>query len=152
MDNDNPVEDTPIVDWATFYANSTTLELIRAMHKVRKQKDDLDYELKSTTAELEFLAKIAIPEKFAEEQIKNMNVDGIGRVGLRADAYASIKAGLKEKAFEWLSDIGSGDLIQPQVAPSTLKAFLKGRLKAGEDIPEELFNFSPYQTATITKV
>jgi hypothetical protein len=80
-----------------------------------------------------------------------MNIDGVGRISLRADIYASVKSGMKETAYTWLSDVGAGDLIQDSVPPSTLKAFLKNRLKAGEDIPEDLFNVTPYQQATLTK-
>jgi len=144
-------ESNPVSEFQKFYEDYTTLELVRKMKSLREQKDTMDTELKGVTAEYEFITRIAIPEKFTEEGIKNMNVDGVGRVGLRADIYASVKAGAKADAYQWLSDIGSQDLIQPAVAPSTLKAFLKDRIKAGLDIPEEFFNCTPYQMATITK-
>lgn len=133
------------------YESMTTLELIRAMAKVRAEKDNLDMELKGVTAEHEYLSKIAIPEKFAGEGIKNMRVEGIGRISLRPDIYASVKAGRKERAYLWLKDIGSGSLIQDSVPPSTLKAFLKARIISGDEIPEDLFNATAYTVATITK-
>lgn len=137
--------------FAQLYSGHSTVELIKAMARVRKEKDDAEDVAKGIGREYEFLSKVAIPEKFAEEGVTIMKVDGIGRVNLAADIYASIKAGMKEKAYLWLSDIGSADLIQAAVPPSTLKAFLKSRIKAAEDIPEDLFNCTPFQQARITK-
>jgi len=145
-------DDTEFGKWAEFYKDHSTMELIRAMAKIREQKDALDEELKGTSREYEYLSKVRIPEAFDNDGIKNMNVEGLGRISLRPDIYASVKAGTKQAAYTWLSDIGSGDLIQDTVNPSTLKAFLKGRIKSGEDIPEEYFNVTAYQQATITKV
>ena len=148
----NEESDGEFAAFAKLYSEHTTLELITAMARLREQKDNADEHAKAVAREYEFITKTAIPEKFAEDGIKNINVEGIGRVQLRADIYASVKSGAKEKAYAWLSDIGSSDLIQPTVPPSTLKAFLKNRMKAGEDIPEELFNVNAFQQASITKV
>lgn len=147
---DESVEN-PYDAFQKLYEGHSTIELIAAMARVRKQKDDLESEVSGIGKELDYLSKVLIPDRFMEEGIRNMNVEGIGRVGLRADIYASIKSGAKDQAYSWLGDIGSGDLIQPGIPPSTLKAFLKARLKAGEDIPEDLFNVTPYQMAMITK-
>lgn len=137
--------------WQEMYGHMTATELCRAMAKVREQKDDLEAEAAGVAREHEWLSKVAIPDKFAEDGIKNMNIDGIGRINLTADIYASVKAGKKEEAYQWLQDVGSGDLIQPSVPPSTLKAFLKGLVKKGEEVPDSLFNCTPYQMARITK-
>jgi hypothetical protein len=136
---------------AALYEGHSLTELIGAMHRLREQKEALELEIKGVNREYEYVSRTLIPEKFNAEGIKKMDVTGIGRVSLRADIFASIKSGQKESAYQWLSDIGSGDIIQPAVAPSTLKAFLKNRLKSGEDIPEEMFNVTAYQQATITK-
>lgn len=134
-----------------FYGGYTTIELIRKMSALRRSLDDAKAEVSGLEAETRFLGEVAIPEKFAEDGVKNMNVDGIGRINLRADIYASVKAGQKDAAYTWLGDIGAGDLIQPSVNSSTMKAFLKNRLKLAEDIPEDLFNVTPYTLAVITK-
>jgi hypothetical protein len=149
--DDEVKKDQEFNEFMEFYREYDTLELIRAMAKIREQKDAIESEAKAVAREYEFLTKVKIPEAFDNDGIKNMSVDGIGRISLRTDIYASIKAGHKEEALQWLSDIGSEDLIQPTVNSSTLKAFLKGRIKSGEDTPEEFFNITPYQQATITK-
>lgn len=146
------VQDGELAKFAKLYEGHSITELIQALARVRKEKDDAEEEAKTAGREHEYLSKMLIPDRFAEAGIKNMTVEGIGRVNLTADIYASIKAGAKEDAYTWISDIGSGDLIQPSIPPSTLKAFLKNRIKAGEDIPEEYFNCTPFQQARITKV
>jgi hypothetical protein len=138
-------------EFQDFYKDYETMDLIRAMARLQEAKDNIDAELKGVNREYEYLTKVKIPEAFENDGIKNMSLDGIGRVSLRTDIYASIKAGHKEEALRWLSDIGSESLIQPTVNSSTLKAFLKIRIRKGEDTPEELFNITPYQQATITK-
>jgi hypothetical protein len=149
MDEDKEVG--AYAEWQEFYKEYGTIELVRAMNKIREQKDALELELKETNREFEFLSKVKIPEAFENDKIKNLSVEDIGRISLRTDIYASIKAGHKEEALRWLSDIGSENLIQPTVNSSTLKAFLKGRIRNGEDTPEEFFNITPYQQAVITK-
>lgn len=137
--------------WQEFYSSYTSVELGKRFHKLRKEKELAEASLGDLNKELEFLAKVAIPEKFTDEGLKNLNLEGIGRISLRADIYASIKAGQKDAAYTWISDIGAGDLIQDSIPPSTLKAFLKNRLKAGEEYPEDLFNVTAYQQATLTQ-
>jgi hypothetical protein len=152
MSEENSVEEEfDFAKMAKFYEGFNLVDLIRKMRELRIQKDNMEAELKGIGRELEYVSKNLIPERFNAEGIKKMDVEGVGRVSLRADIYASIKSGQKTTAYQWLKDIGSEDLIQPAVAPSILKAFLKDRLKSGEDIPEDLFNVTPFQSATITK-
>ena len=151
FDDDDSSGSNSFEKFDAMHKDKSTMELIQTLSRVRSEKDALEEELKGVTAEHKYLATVLIPDRFAAEGIKNMSVAGVGRISLRGDIYASIKAGKKPELFDWLRDIGSGDLIQDAVAPSTLKAFLKGRIKAGDEFPEELVNVTPYQTATITK-
>jgi hypothetical protein len=57
----------------------------------------------------------------------------------------------KAEFFDWLRDNGRGDLLQENINPSTLKATVKGLVKNGEEIPEDLLNVSPFTRASITK-
>ena len=80
-----------------------------------------------------------------------MKVEGVGRVGLTSDLYASIAPDQKGAAYEWLSDNGHGDVVQPTVNSSTLKALMKSIIKSGKEIPSELFKVTPFTRASITK-
>lgn len=99
------------------------------------------------------LVRIGImPERMDEEGFDSMTVTGVGRVTLTADVFASIAKGMKPLAFEWLGDHGHGDLIQPTLNASSLKALAKRMLKDGDPLPEDYFNVSPVTRASITKV
>ena len=97
------------------------------------------------------IRKVKIPALMEEMGLDGTKVTGIGRISLRQEAYASMNKERKPEAYAWLEENGHGDLIQPTVNGSTLKAFLKEQVKKGEIIPDELFNFTPYEMATITK-
>jgi hypothetical protein len=82
-----------------------------------------------------------------------MTIDGLGRLGLTSDVFARIVTERRADAYQWLSDHGFGDLIQPTVNSSSLKATMRKLIKDGkESIPDDLFIVTPYQRASITKV
>lgn len=93
----------------------------------------------------------AIPNTMDAEGIDHITYDGIGRVGLTGDMFVSIKPGMKEQLFAWLKSRKLGSLIQPAINGSTLKAFIKGRVKNGEELPSEYCNITPVTRASITK-
>jgi len=129
----------------------TTLEVIREMHALRGAKDAADLIAKELGRRFDYLRLALVPERFDAEGLKNIKIEGIGRVGLRGDIYASIKPGMQDEAFQWLDDNGRGDLVKKTVNSSSLKATLKKYMEEGEDIPENLFKAEPYTMATITK-
>lgn len=92
-----------------------------------------------------------IPEKMDEQGISGAKFEGLGRLTLTSDVHASIKAGMKPQAQEWLDDHGHSDLVQETVNSSSLKALAKVYIKQGENLPEEFFNVSPITRANITK-
>jgi len=133
------------------YDGMSLMELIREMRRVQLAKDDTEAELKRHNKVFDFLRITKVPQMMEDEGIRNLNVEGVGRVSLTADMHVSIKEGQKETFYEWLRDNGRADLIQPNVNPSTLKATVKNMVKEGEVVPEEMLNVSPYTRASITK-
>lgn len=139
-------------DYRNFVGSYTLNEMIEEMHEVAKVKEKLEAQLAEVNKAYDFLRITLIPEKMNSDGVRTVTLGNIGRVSLTADVYASIVAGMKEDAYNWLQDTGHGDLIQPYVQPSTLKAMLKKALEKGEDIPETLFKVTPYQRASITAI
>lgn len=133
------------------YSHLDTLSLIREMKSVQVEKDSVDELLSALNKRYDYLRLKAIPDRFDNEGITNMKVEGVGRVQLTADLYASIKSGKKEEAYQYLSDTGHGDVIQPSINPSTMKATIKAMIQKGEEVPEELFTVTPFSRASITK-
>ena len=131
------------------YGTLSLHALADLMKVMREEKDEVEAQLKIINAKYDVLRLESIPNKMDEEGVERVSYEGIGRVGLTADMYVSVadKPGL----HEWLEDNGFGDLIQPVVNASTLKAFIKGRMKDGKEVPAEYVNVTPFTRASITK-
>lgn len=133
------------------YDGMSLIELIKEMRRIQTEKDEVESDLKQYNKHFDFLRITKIPQVMEDEGIKNMNVEGVGRVSLTADMHVSVKAEMKEAFYLWLRDNGREDLIQPTVNSSTLKATVKNMVKKGEEIPDDLLNVSPFTRASITK-
>ena len=125
-------------------------DLARQMKEIGKRKDELEEQLKSVNKEWDEIRKVKIPEAMAaiDPDLSKVSIAGLGTVYLRTDIYAGIRD--KDIAFQWLEWNGYQDLIQPQIHPSTLKAWMKEQLKEGIDLPE-CFKFEAYSYAVILK-
>lgn len=133
------------------YKGMATLDIVRAMDQIQKDKDAADEVAKQIGKEFDFLRLKMIPTRFEEEGIENLKVEGVGRVSLTGDMYVSILADNRDKAYEYFRDIGKGSLITESINSSTLKATVKAMIKSGEEIPEELIKVTPFTRASITK-
>ena len=133
------------------YDEMPLIELIKEMRVIQGEKEALEEELKDLNKHFDFLRITKIPQMMEDSGVKNINVEGVGRVSLTADMHVSVKAEMKEAFYLWLRDNGREDLIQPTVNSSTLKATVKNMVKKGEEIPDDLLNVSPFTRASITK-
>lgn len=125
--------------------------LVEEFSKLKSEKDLLEEQLSNINKRIEILARQEIPNAMDEAGIHNVNFEGIGRISLRADVFASISSDNKEAAYEWLEATGRGSLIKPTVNSSTLRAAIKAWILEGEEIPEDLFKVTPYTQATLTR-
>lgn len=132
-------------------ADMPTLDVVREMRALRDAKDAADLVAKELGRRYDYLRLALVPERFDAEGLQNLKIEGVGRISLRGDIYASIRPGQQDDAFQWLDDNGRGDLVKKTVNASSLKATLKTMMQNGEDIPEDLFKAEPYTMATITK-
>lgn len=133
------------------YQTWELLPLIKEMKEYAAKKEALEGELKIINARYDVLRLEVIPERMDSEGIENLKVEGIGRVSLTADMFVSVKGGAKQGLFDWFNSNKLGDLIQPTVNASTLKAFVKRRIKEGKDYPIDFLNVTPITRASITK-
>ena len=130
------------------------LNLKQMAEFMRDTREALD-EAKAKVTEIQRLydqlRKQDIPVKMEEMGIDNVKITGLGRLGLRAEAYAGFQPGKKEEGIAWLEENGHADLVKEDVNASTLKAFLKEQFRNGEVLPDNMFKLEPYMMATITK-
>lgn len=149
-DGSNPVDDRK-QQYRDEYAGLDLLTMIAKMKEVSAIKEKQEDKLKNINAAYDVLRLELIPAKMEEEGIERLSVAGIGRVSLTGDMYVSTRKDHIEEFYGWLRDSGLGDLIQETVNSSTLKAFVKKRIQAGEPVPEDFVKVTPFTRASITK-
>lgn len=126
-------------------------ELARELSNLKSAKDKIEEELSTVNKRIEILARQEIPEAMDEAGVQNVKFEGIGKIYLKGDVFASIPAESRDAAYEWLELTGRGSLIKPTVNSSSLKAAVKEWISQGEEIPEELIRVTPYTQAVLTR-
>lgn len=127
-------------------------DLVLAMQKIQARKVAVEADLKNVNAEFDVLRFELIPEKMDEDGVERISYDGVGRVSLTGDLRVHTPAGAKAHLFAWFKKHKLADLIVPTVNSSTLKSWVKQRIKEGKELPPgEMLNVTPITRASITK-
>lgn len=121
------------------------------MKELQATKDDLESQLTIINKELDVIRTKKIPELMESMELRNVTIEGLGRVQLAADIYASTREGQKEAAMNWLRDLGYEGMITETYNASSLKALFRRLMVDGADIPEDIFNVQPFMRASIIK-
>lgn len=122
------------------------------MQVLQEEKNALEADLSAVNKELDTIRTKKIPELMESMELRNVTIEGIGRVQLAADIYASTREGKKDAAMQWLRDLGYDNMIQETYNSSSLKALLRRMLAEGIDVPDDIFNVTPFTRASIVKV
>ena len=122
-----------------------------SMKDLQAQKDALEEQLSGINKALDVIRTKDIPELMELLGLKNATFDGIGRVQLAADLYASTREGKREAAMQWLRDCGYDDMIIETYNASSLKALFRRQIAAGAEIPDDIFNVHPFIRASVVK-
>lgn len=132
-----------------------SLDQLRAycaeMKRIQEEYDSTSARKTELGEQLDELRLRKIPELMESMEIKNATYEGIGRVQLATDLYASTKAGQKEQAMVWLRDCGYADMITETYNATSLKALFRRQIAEGIEIPEEIFSVQPFIRASIVK-
>lgn len=126
-------------------------ELARELSQLKTEKDSIEETLSAINKRIEVLARQEIPEAMDEAGVQNVKFEGIGKIYLKGDVFASIPAEARDAAYEWLEATGRGSLVKPTVNSSSLKAAVKEWIAQGEEIPEDLIRVTPYTQAVLTR-
>jgi len=122
-----------------------------SMKELQDQKDKLEEQLSGINKALDVLRTKEIPELMESLGLKNATFEGIGRIQLAADIFASTREGKREAAMGWLRDCGYEDMIVETYNASSLKALFRRQIAQGVEIPEDIFNVHPFIRASIVK-
>lgn len=95
------------------------------------------------------LAYETIPTLFTNQNIKTINVVGLGTVTVSVGWRATMLN--KEKGMEWLRETGNSGLIIETVSAQTLGSFAKEETLAGKPLPDDLFKVGTVQFVSIKK-
>lgn len=125
-------------------------ELCREFGALRAVKADIELIDKEIGRRYDFMRLALLTERFDAEDVKNLKIDGVGRVNIQGDVYVSVLAKDREALYDWLRDEGKGDVVKETVAHPTLKAMMKARLEAGDEIPA-CVKCEPYSFVKITR-
>ena len=124
---------------ATHYKNLVDLEnLIEALRlKVYHIKEGYQFHV--------------LPRLFHEASTDTTKTLNGYTISMADDLSVSIPADRKPDAYDWLEQNGYGDIIQSTVNSSTLKATMKGILKDGLVVPEDVFKMTVLRRYTVRK-
>lgn len=93
-----------------------------------------------------------LPTVFDHDGVTSIPLAEGYRVGVSAQFRASIKAGQKDAAYDWLVKHKLQDLITPTVNASSLSSTAKRMLEdENKELPSELFNVALVPTTSVTK-
>ncbi|CAB4168799.1 hypothetical protein UFOVP580_49 [uncultured Caudovirales phage] len=92
-----------------------------------------------------------IPEMMESLQLKTATFAGLGRVQVAPDLRASTRKGMKPAAMQWLRDQELDGMISETYNATSMKALLRRMIVDGVDIPDDIFNVTPFSRASIVK-
>ena len=96
------------------------------------------------------LSREQVPEVMRAHNIKNITIEGVGRVTLGTRWSASMPD--KQAGFEWLRANEHGGVIQETVNAQTLGALAKELNNEGTELPAPTFTTNIMTYTSITKV
>ncbi len=131
--------------------NSSFKELALEMYTLKSRIDALGKEKSALQHDFDLLRHKIVPDKLEEEDMQNITVKGIGRLGATPQLRVSVLAENREKLQSWMCENGFEDLVGSTINSSTLKGWVKEQMTAGNEIPEDLIKIDPFMMATLTK-
>lgn len=152
LDEETNVYAAAMREFEELYKDQTLEQLCNSYKEARDGKAELKKRHTRAQAAYDLLSTKLIPDAMEKAKVSSVTFKGVGRVSLTADVLVSAKSGMKDKLFGWLKKHKLGDLIQDTVNSSTLKAFVKARIKDGKDYPTEFLNVTPVTRTSLTKV
>jgi len=130
-------------------------ELVAAMMLAQDHHKELKRQTSEAWDDVCIIARQIIPERMDADQIQNITVilpDGSKKQLLVMD-QVSVKTPPENKGalWEWLREHDAAEIITETVNSSTLAAFVRQQMKAGDEYPVDICEVSSYATASLRK-
>lgn len=121
------------------------------MVDLQEKKAALTAQITEIERDLDLMRLIRIPETMDFLGVKNCTFEGIGRVQLASDLYASTRKDKKDDAMQWLRDLGYEGMISETYNAGSIKALFRRMIEDGKPIPDDIFSITPFIRASIVK-
>ena len=130
-------------------------ELVAAMIAAQENHKQMKDATSAMWDEVCLVARKIIPERMDNDQIQNITVilpDGSKKQLLCID-QVSVKTPAENKGalYEWLHEHDAESIISETVNSSTLAAFVRQQMAAGDDYPVDICEINAYSTASLRK-
>lgn len=143
MNDFDETEEQPLRNPAYIkYDTMTLVQLGEAMVKVGAELEAAK-EVKTTLEkEYDFIRTVKIPPALEESGMKNFRLDNGKGIRVQDEVFVSLRAENFQNMKVWLQERGDDSIIKETINPSTLKAFITGKIKDGKEYPADLVNVS----------
>ena len=161
-------------------SKSALTGLVTQLYEAEADVARLDDELKAAKKRVVNISEEQLPEMLQDMGLEEGTVEGGLSIAIEEKVHASPKKDNREKVYDWLEEHGHGGLVkrtgvftvgrneekkfrrwlksiktyagvfQRKVEPATLTKFVNDQLKAGTDIPMELFGAYTRRAAKVT--
>jgi len=137
-------------DTSEVVATRSHIDIIKHFNQVRLMNEQIK-EAREALGEIErVLSQEQVPEVMREHNVRNITVEGVGRVALSNRWSCSMLD--KELGMDWLRNNGNESLIIETVNSSTLAAFARNMTETeGKELPTDVFKTSVMTYTSITK-
>lgn len=125
-------------------AAERALAAAREMSRLRREKRDLEEQLKEVRSRYDELRKDRLPELLHAAGLvtpdgrASLTLASGEKLHLQSDLHVSVRKLDEPAFFTWLREQGEGALIKETVHYQTLRAWARERLSHGADVPEQV--------------
>lgn len=122
------------------YDGMSLVELGQAMEEVGKLLDEAKDRKTELEKEYDFIRTIKIPPALAESGMKNFRLSSGRGIRVQDELFVSLRGESFEDMKHWLQERGDASIIKETINPSTLKAYIKGKIEGMQEYPADLVN------------
>lgn len=133
------------------YEQHTVVEMATRLKELKTQLEQASAIKTHIQKAYDYLSISVLPDRMDEEKIKTLKIIDVGRLQAKPDIRCNVLAKNREAMKQWLTDNGHGSMVSSTINSSSLKAFIKERIKEEKPYPEDLLNVEAYSRATVVK-
>lgn len=120
------------------YDGMALADLGQAMVALREELDHAKELATELQKEYDHVCIHRIPPLMESIGITSFKMDNGKGIRVQNEMYVAVNSELFDKFKSWLIEEGEAGIIKETIHPSTLKAFINGRIKDGKEYPPEI--------------